>query len=37
VAVELIINAQKDDASSDSVKAVRGRLVERDSVGPAPA
>jgi LacI family transcriptional regulator len=37
VAVELIIAAQKDDTKSDRVKAVRGRLVERDSVGPAPA
>ena len=36
VAVDLIIGAQKDDVIGDRVKAVRGKLVERDSVGPAP-
>ena len=36
VAVDLIIGAQKDDVIGDRVKAVRGKLVERESVGPAP-
>ncbi|HAU21238.1 MAG TPA: LacI family transcriptional regulator [Erythrobacter sp.] len=37
VAVELIMAAQKDEVPTERVKAVRGRLVERDSVGPAPS
>ena len=37
VAVELIMAAQKDEVPNERVKAVRGRLVERDSVGPVPS
>lgn len=37
VAVELIMAAQKDEVPTERVKAVRGRLVERDSVGPVPS
>lgn len=37
VAIDLIINSQREELPQERIKAIRGRLVERQSVAQAPA